>query len=117
MRRGSPYLGGTRSPSPRDHSREKAPVQGASSPTTDPAFRKSPSLSLPLLPLGTTPARLTFMLRNILRTMRPRQWPKNAFLFAALVFDRQLISTEPLARTVVGFILPCLASGLVYIIN
>ena len=49
--------------------------------------------------------------------MRPRQWPKNAFLFAALVFDRQLISTEPLVRTVVGFILLCLASGLVYIIN
>jgi 4-hydroxybenzoate polyprenyltransferase len=57
------------------------------------------------------------MLRNILRTMRPRQWPKNAFLFAALVFDRQLLSPVPLMRAITGFLLLCLASGLVYIIN
>jgi 4-hydroxybenzoate polyprenyltransferase len=49
--------------------------------------------------------------------MRPRQWPKNAFLFAALVFDRQLLAPDPLLRTVAGFVLLCLASGLVYIIN
>ena len=57
------------------------------------------------------------MLKNVLRTMRPRQWPKNAFLFAALVFDRQLLSPEPLLRAMSGFVLLCLASGLVYIIN
>jgi 4-hydroxybenzoate polyprenyltransferase len=57
------------------------------------------------------------MLKNVLRTMRPKQWPKNAFLFAALVFDRQLLSTVPLLRTIAGFILLCLASGLVYTIN
>jgi 4-hydroxybenzoate polyprenyltransferase len=57
------------------------------------------------------------MLKNVLRTVRPKQWPKNAFLFAALVFDRQLLSTVPLLRTVAGFILLCLASGLVYTIN
>ncbi len=49
--------------------------------------------------------------------MRPRQWAKNGFLFAALVFDRQLLSPLPLLRTVAGFTLMCLASGLVYIIN
>jgi 4-hydroxybenzoate polyprenyltransferase len=49
--------------------------------------------------------------------MRPRQWPKNAFLFAALVFDLQLTSPGPLIRTVIGFLLLCLASGLVYVIN
>jgi 4-hydroxybenzoate polyprenyltransferase len=57
------------------------------------------------------------MLSKIIRTMRPRQWPKNAFLFAALVFDLQLTSPVPLIRTVIGFVLLCLASGLVYIIN
>jgi len=57
------------------------------------------------------------MLKNVLRTMRPRQWPKNAFLFAALVFDRQLLSPVPLLRAMSGFVLLCLASGLVYIIN
>ncbi len=63
------------------------------------------------LPPHILPARLARMLRKILRTMRPRQWPKNAFLFAALVFDLQLTSTVPLIRTVVGFLLLCLASG------
>ncbi|OGO13589.1 MAG: phosphoribose diphosphate--decaprenyl-phosphate phosphoribosyltransferase [Chloroflexi bacterium RBG_13_68_17] len=57
------------------------------------------------------------MLRQILKTMRPRQWAKNGFLFAALVFDRQLLSPLPLLRTVAGFGLMCLASGLVYVIN
>ncbi len=31
------------------------------------------------------------MLRALLKTMRPRQWTKNAFIFAALVFDKQLV--------------------------
>jgi 4-hydroxybenzoate polyprenyltransferase len=57
------------------------------------------------------------MLRAILKTMRPRQWTKNVFIFAALVFDRQL--TDPIAvlRTVAGFVLFCLLSSVVYIIN
>jgi 4-hydroxybenzoate polyprenyltransferase len=57
------------------------------------------------------------MLSALLRTMRPRQWPKNAFLFAALVFDRQLLTPEPLLRTGLGFLLLCLTSGVVYIVN
>lgn len=56
-------------------------------------------------------------LRYILKTMRPRQWPKNAFVLAALVFDRQLIDVEPLLITSFAVILFCLASSLVYVIN
>lgn len=57
------------------------------------------------------------MFRALLKTMRPRQWPKNFFVFAALVFDRQLLTGAPLLRTLAGFALLCLASGLVYIVN
>ncbi len=57
------------------------------------------------------------MFKSLLKTMRPRQWPKNLFIFAALVFDRQLLTLAPLLRTLAGFVLLCLASGLVYIIN
>lgn len=57
------------------------------------------------------------MLRAILKTMRPRQWVKNGFIFAALAFDGQLFEVEPLVRTVAGFILLCMASSTVYIIN
>ena len=49
--------------------------------------------------------------------MRPRQWTKNAFVFAALVFDRQLFVLKSLERTVGAFIVFCLISGSVYLIN
>lgn len=53
----------------------------------------------------------------LLKTMRPRQWTKNAFVFGALVFDRQLFIPLSFARTLAGFLLFCLASGAVYILN
>lgn len=56
-------------------------------------------------------------LKNILITMRPKQWLKNVFVFAALVFDRQLISPRSLLITFLAAFLFCLASSLVYIIN
>jgi 4-hydroxybenzoate polyprenyltransferase len=57
------------------------------------------------------------MIFALLRTMRPRQWPKNGFIFAALIFDRQLVRPGPFITTLVGFVLLCLASGAVYVIN
>jgi len=57
------------------------------------------------------------VLRELVRTMRPRQWIKNTFVFAPLVFDVKLDQPYYLARTVAGFVLLCLASGAVYIIN
>jgi len=53
----------------------------------------------------------------ILKTMRLRQWPKNAFVFAALIFDGQLLVLDSLLITSFAFILFCLASSLIYIIN
>jgi 4-hydroxybenzoate polyprenyltransferase len=49
--------------------------------------------------------------------MRPKQWIKNILIFAALVFDRQLFDVEPFLRTVAGFVLLCLASSTIYLIN
>src|SRR5512140_571965 len=57
------------------------------------------------------------MLRGLLKTMRPRQWTKNVFLFAALVFDKQLVILSSVERTVAGFILFCMISSAVYIFN
>ena len=56
-------------------------------------------------------------LRYVIITMRPKQWIKNAFVFAALVFDRQLIALQPLLITLFAALLFCLVSSLVYIIN
>lgn len=49
--------------------------------------------------------------------MRPRQWPKNIFIFAALVFDKQLLNVEAFLHTLAGFVLFCLISSSVYIFN
>ena len=59
------------------------------------------------------------MLIALLKTMRPRQWAKNVVIFAALVFDRQLglNNLPPMLRTLAGFMIFCLLSGVVYIIN
>ncbi|MEE9508120.1 MAG: decaprenyl-phosphate phosphoribosyltransferase [Anaerolineales bacterium] len=57
------------------------------------------------------------MLISILKTMRPKQWTKNVFVFAGLVFDGQLLQVGPFIQTLIGFILLCFASGTVYIIN
>ena len=55
--------------------------------------------------------------KPLLKTMRPRQWVKNGLLFIPIVFDRQLTNWPALARTIFGFILFCLLSSVVYIIN
>jgi 4-hydroxybenzoate polyprenyltransferase len=57
------------------------------------------------------------MLKALIKTMRPRQWTKNAFVFFALVFDKQLFLLDPLLRTAGGFVLFCILSSVVYIIN
>lgn len=51
--------------------------------------------------------------------MRPRQWTKNVVLFAALVFDQQLTlgNMPAILRTTAGFVIFCMLSGIVYIIN
>jgi 4-hydroxybenzoate polyprenyltransferase len=57
------------------------------------------------------------MLRALFETMRPRQWTKNVFIFAALVFDKQLLILDSFLRTLAGFALFCLISSSVYIFN
>jgi len=49
--------------------------------------------------------------------MRPKQWVKNVVIFAPLVFDVKLLDLRYLAQTIAGFVLLCLVSGTVYLIN
>jgi 4-hydroxybenzoate polyprenyltransferase len=57
------------------------------------------------------------MLKALLKTMRPRQWTKNAFVFFAIVFDKQLFHLPAFLNTLAGFALFCLISSVVYLIN
>ncbi len=63
---------------------------------------------------------MRFLFTNVyglLRTLRPKQWIKNIFVFAALVFDQKLLNWPLLAKTVAAFVLFCMISSTVYIIN
>jgi 4-hydroxybenzoate polyprenyltransferase len=53
----------------------------------------------------------------LLKTMRPRQWTKNAFVFFALIFDKQLFHPVAFRDTLAGFVLFCLVSSVVYLVN
>lgn len=57
------------------------------------------------------------MINGIFKTLRPKQWTKNSFILAALIFDLKLFQPEPLIATLLGFILFCFISGTVYLIN
>jgi 4-hydroxybenzoate polyprenyltransferase len=49
--------------------------------------------------------------------MRPKQWVKNVFVFAAVVFDRKLMQPTALVPTILTVIAFCFVSSTVYLIN
>lgn len=57
------------------------------------------------------------MFKAILKTMRPKQWAKNVFLFVALVFDRKLTDINAILHTLAGALLFSLIASVVYIVN
>ncbi len=57
------------------------------------------------------------MLRSIIRSLRPRQWVKNLFVLAPLVFALGLERPGMLARSLVAFVAFCALASAVYLIN
>ncbi len=57
------------------------------------------------------------MLKTLLKTMRPKQWAKNVFLLAAVVFDRKLTNVDAILHTIIGVMAFSLVASVVYIIN
>jgi len=55
----------------------------------------------------------------LLRSLRPHQWTKNLFVFAALVFSehQKLRDLDSVFRASVAFVIFCLLSGVVYLVN
>jgi 4-hydroxybenzoate polyprenyltransferase len=63
---------------------------------------------------------MQFLFTNVyglLRTLRPRQWIKNGFVFIALFFDQKLFVWPLLLKAIFAFVLFCMISSTVYIIN
>jgi 4-hydroxybenzoate polyprenyltransferase len=67
----------------------------------------------------TAPTRppLWTVAAGLVRTLRPRQWIKNLFVAAALLFSKNLMHPRLLARATAAVALFCLLSGAVYLIN
>ena len=58
-------------------------------------------------------------IRGVVRTMRPKQWIKNAFIFGALVFSEEHLWRAPTAilTVILAFAIFCAAASAIYLIN
>lgn len=54
---------------------------------------------------------------NLLVSVRPGEWTKNAFVFAGLIFSRQLTDPAAVAASLAAFAIFCALAGVVYLIN
>ena len=57
------------------------------------------------------------VLFSLLRQLRPKQWTKNLLVFAALLFSIKMATLTMVIQGVLGFILFCAVSSVVYILN
>lgn len=53
----------------------------------------------------------------IWKSLRPKQWTKNLFIFAAVLFSQNIFNFPFLLKTIFPFFIFCFFSGCVYIIN
>jgi 4-hydroxybenzoate polyprenyltransferase len=59
----------------------------------------------------------TLPIVGLLRLMRPRQWIKNTFVLAPLVFAREFTDPGAVANALIAFLLFCVAASASYILN
>jgi len=57
------------------------------------------------------------LLAKIVQSMRPAQWTKNFFLFAALIFAQKFLEPQSFLKVAEAFLLYCLLSGSLYLFN
>jgi 4-hydroxybenzoate polyprenyltransferase len=57
------------------------------------------------------------MIRDIIQAMRPHQWTKNFFVYAALIFSQNVFNFPLLLKTTIAFSAFCLISSALYIFN
>ncbi len=56
-------------------------------------------------------------LYHVFVSLRPKQWTKNLVVFAGLIFSRNFRDSELLLRSVEAFVVFCLLSGVIYLVN
>ena len=76
-------------------------------------------------PLSAVAATRPNPARELLKAMRPKQWVKNSFVFAAIAFSEErlwqfwnpAVGPEPLLRVIGAFMAFCLAASAIYLVN
>lgn len=56
-------------------------------------------------------------IRGLLALMRPRQWVKNAFVFAPLIFAGEFLKLQSIENVALAALIFCVASSATYILN
>ncbi|MGO8814614.1 MAG: decaprenyl-phosphate phosphoribosyltransferase [Terriglobia bacterium] len=80
-------------------------------PSTDSdAIETSSSARSTALPRRST-------LRALVETLRPQQWVKNGFIFAALIFSQSLTRWDRCRQVLLGAVVFCLVSSATYVLN
>jgi 4-hydroxybenzoate polyprenyltransferase len=59
----------------------------------------------------------SFSFGALVESLRPQQWVKNGFVFAALIFSRSITDWHRNARVAAGALLFCMISSAVYLLN
>ncbi len=67
--------------------------------------------------IATSRMTVVSVVANVVAAMRPKQWTKNAVLFAGLVFAGKMADPELAGRVILAAVLFSAASGAVYLIN
>lgn len=57
------------------------------------------------------------MFKDVLRLIRPKQWVKNVFVFAAFIFTRGWADWSHVRETILAFVAMCLVSSATYVAN
>src|SRR4026208_506784 len=65
--------------------------------------------------VNRVPARS--LARHLIASLRPHQWTKNLVIFAGLIFGQRLFDGASVIKAVSAFVLFCVMSGVVYLVN
>ncbi|MEZ4298373.1 MAG: decaprenyl-phosphate phosphoribosyltransferase [Polyangiaceae bacterium] len=84
--------------------------------TSDRPDEPSQVASPPILP-ESRQGTFLWRVRGVIRTLRPQQWVKNAFVLAPIVFAKHLTHPSIIKRGLGAFGIFCLLAGAVYTMN
>jgi decaprenyl-phosphate phosphoribosyltransferase len=66
---------------------------------------------------SSVPVSLKDQIFGLLALMRPKQWVKNGFVFAPLLFTGELLNANAVLQTLMAAVFFCIASSATYIVN